>query len=200
MQLVVEEARRQRSLSIFLIASLFLRRQLRLLIRLQSWDLHSPTWKSEHFLTLVRFCNHGWWFLILKLYVGNFFCIPLHIFKKIIFMPYFYLYVLIFLPSCLLMILCLTPLMDWNFLVGCSQRILVIGTISDWVPVMSGVLHRSILVPLLFILFIKDTDETIDSEICLFADDCIIYYRFYTKDGHETLEQDLNKLGKWSHK
>ena len=49
---------------------------------------------------------------------------------------------------------------------------MVNGVESDWAPVLSGV---PVLGPLLFSLYINDITEDIDSELRLFADDCVCY-------------------------
>ena len=46
---------------------------------------------------------------------------------------------------------------------------------SDEVRVTSGVPQGSVLGPLLFLAYVNDIWRNIDSEIRLFADDCIIY-------------------------
>ena len=56
-----------------------------------------------------------------------------------------------------------------------QQRVVVNGVKSDWAPIVSGVLQCTILGPLLFSLHINDTMSDIESEIRLFADDCVCY-------------------------
>ena len=62
-----------------------------------------------------------------------------------------------------------------NFLTKRSQRVVVDGEASDWVPVTSGVPQGTVLGPLLFLSFINDLSSGITSKIRLFADDCLIY-------------------------
>ena len=50
---------------------------------------------------------------------------------------------------------------------------MVNGVKSDWTPVLSGVPQGTVLRPLLFSLYINDITEDIDSELRLFADDCV---------------------------
>ena len=46
---------------------------------------------------------------------------------------------------------------------------------SDWAPVLSGVPQGTVLGPLLFSVYINDISSDIESEIRLFADDCVCY-------------------------
>ena len=60
-----------------------------------------------------------------------------------------------------------------SFLCYRQQRIVVNGAKSDWASVLSGVPQGTVLGPLLFSLYINDISTDIDSEIRLFADDCV---------------------------
>ena len=68
------------------------------------------------------------------------------------------------------------------FLCYKQQRVVVNGVKSDWVPVVSGVPQGNVLVPLLFSLHINDITADIESEIRLFADDCICYREIKDKE------------------
>ena len=61
------------------------------------------------------------------------------------------------------------------FLCYRQQRVVVNGAKSDWAPVFSGVPQSTVLGPLLPSLYINDIPTDIDSEIRLFADDCVCY-------------------------
>ena len=61
------------------------------------------------------------------------------------------------------------------FLCYRQQRVVVTGVKSDWAPVVSGVPQRTVLGPLLFSVHINDITADIESEIRLFADDCVCY-------------------------
>ena len=53
------------------------------------------------------------------------------------------------------------------------KRVVVNGVKSDWAPVLSGVPQGTVLGPLLFFLYINDISSDIESEIRLFAYDCV---------------------------
>ena len=80
------------------------------------------------------------------------------------------------------------------------QRVAVNGVKSDWAPVLSGVPQGTVLGPLLFSLYINDISSDIESEIRLFADDCVCYREI--KDGEDTmkLQRDIDRLGSWARK
>ena len=59
-----------------------------------------------------------------------------------------------------------------SFLCNRQQRVVAK---SQWAPVLSGVRQGTVLGPLLFSLYINDIMVGIESEICLFADDCVCY-------------------------
>ena len=61
------------------------------------------------------------------------------------------------------------------FLCYRQQRVVVNGIKSDWAPVVSGVPQGTVLGPLLFSLHINDITADKESEIRLFADDCVCY-------------------------
>ena len=73
-----------------------------------------------------------------------------------------------------------------EFLLGRSQRVRIDGHLSDDVRVMSGVPQGSVLGPLLLLVYVNDIWRGIDSNIRLFADDCIIYRKIL--DSSDTAE------------
>ena len=54
-----------------------------------------------------------------------------------------------------------------------QQRVVVNEVKSGWGPVLSGVPQGIVLGPLLFSLYVNDISSDIESEIKLFADDCV---------------------------
>ena len=72
------------------------------------------------------------------------------------------------------------------FLCFRQQRVVVNGIKSDWAPVLLGVHQGTVLGPLLFSLYINDISSDIESEIRLFADDCVCYREI--KDEEDTMK------------
>ena len=79
--------------------------------------------------------------------------------------------------------------MDGCFLCFRQQRVK-----SDWSTVVSGVPQCTVLGPLLFSLHISDITSVIESEIRLFADDCVCYHAIKNKEGTLKLLKDIGSL------
>jgi hypothetical protein len=84
-----------------------------------------------------------------------------------------------------------------SFLTGRTQRVLVEGQSSATVPVTSGVPQGSVLGPLLFLIYINDLPECVQSSTRLFADDCILYRQIRSRSDQEQLQKDLDALAEW---
>ena len=84
------------------------------------------------------------------------------------------------------------------FLCYRQQRVVVNGVKSDWAPVVSGVPQGTVLGPLLFSLPINDITADIESEIRLFADDCVCYPEIKDKKDTLKLQRDIDQLGNWA--
>ena len=65
---------------------------------------------------------------------------------------------------------------------------------------MSGVPQGSVLRPLLFLIYINDLDDNITSNVLKFADDTKVFRKVNTDGNKEHLQNDLDKLVKWSEK
>ena len=87
-----------------------------------------------------------------------------------------------------------------SFLCVRQQRVVVNGIKSDWDPVLSGVPQGIVLGPLLFSLYINDITTDTDSEIRLFADDCVCYREIKGTEDTVKLLEDIDRLGCWARK
>ena len=54
--------------------------------------------------------------------------------------------------------------------------------------------------PVLFLIFINDITEYIDSQIRLFADDCLMYKIIHSPEDDTILQKDLTLLTNWAEK
>ena len=79
-----------------------------------------------------------------------------------------------------------------SFLIGRSQTVVLDGESSDEVPVTSGVLG-----PLLFLLYINDLPENIQSQVRLFADDTAVSLTVSSLQDSQVLQSDLDSLQCW---
>ena len=66
------------------------------------------------------------------------------------------------------------------------------------IELTSGVPQGSALGPLLFLSYVNDIGRNIESNIRLFADDCVIYRKILTKENTITLQRDVDRLGEWA--
>ena len=80
---------------------------------------------------------------------------------------------------------------------GRTQQVVLDGQASDPVPVLSGVPQRSVLGPVLFLLFINDLPDNNRSSDRLFADACVLYRNIHSVQDCLTLQEDLTSLGQW---
>ena len=62
-----------------------------------------------------------------------------------------------------------------SFLNDRYQRVVINGQHSDWAPILAGVPQGSILGPLLFLIYINDLPDNLNSLIKLFADDTSLF-------------------------
>ena len=65
---------------------------------------------------------------------------------------------------------------------------------------MCGVPQRSVLGPLLFLIYINDLDDNITSNVLKFADDTKVFRKVNTDGDKQHLQNDLDRLVKWSEK
>ena len=85
-----------------------------------------------------------------------------------------------------------------HFLVGRGQTVVVNGTSSERVSVSSGVPQGSVLGPVLFVLYINDLPDQVDSGVKMFADDTKIYRQITSIEDCKVLQKDLHALESWA--
>ena len=85
-----------------------------------------------------------------------------------------------------------------SYLTHRRQRVVVDGVTSDWCPVKSGVPEGSILGPSLFLAFINDIPELLESNCLLYADDLKVFRTVTDASDMDELQNDLNRLHLWS--
>ena len=71
------------------------------------------------------------------------------------------------------------------------------GERSAEVPVTSGVPKGSVLGPLLFLLYINNLPQNIQSQVRLFADDTAVYLTVTSLEDASILQSDLDTLEEW---
>ena len=98
-------------------------------------------------------------------------------------------------------------IIDWieQWLADRRQCVVVDGEVSNWNSVLSGVPQESVLGPLLFLIiilnnYINDSDDNITSNILKFADDTKVFRKVNNDCDKQHLQNDLDKLVKWSEK
>jgi len=83
------------------------------------------------------------------------------------------------------------------FLSNRSQQVVVNGECSDPMDVLSGVPQGTVIGPVLFLCYINDLPESVQSEVRLFADDAIMYRKINTNHDTVALQNDLKLLENW---
>ncbi len=85
-----------------------------------------------------------------------------------------------------------------SFLSNRKQRVNINGSSSSWQNVLSGVPQGSVLGPLLFVIFINDLPEQVDSLLYLFADDAKMFQNIVGAHSETLLQNDLLKIQQWT--
>ena len=93
------------------------------------------------------------------------------------------------------------PLNEWfqNYLSGRKQRVVINGSCSNFDSIEAGVPQGSVLGPLLFLVFINDITEGLETTISLYADDSLLY--MISKSpilNKAALDRDLVRIAKGS--
>ena len=94
-------------------------------------------------------------------------------------------------------------LLNWfkNYLTDRFQKVVIKGESSDYQLVQAGVPQGSVLGPLLFLIYINDLPDNLESVVKLFADDTSTYLSLEDVDQRSfILNSDLTKITEWAKK
>jgi hypothetical protein len=87
-----------------------------------------------------------------------------------------------------------------NFLTNRSQHVVVSGESSTPQAVRSGVPQGSVLGPVLFIIYVNDMPESVQSTLLLYADDAKMYRRIRSTADEAQMQNDIDALQAWATK
>ena len=71
---------------------------------------------------------------------------------------------------------------------------MVDGAQSHYLPVLSGVPQGSVIGPTLFLIYINDLPDYVNSAVHLFADDTIMHLTVHNEDHCDQLQADIDQL------
>ena len=93
-------------------------------------------------------------------------------------------------------------IINWveQWLTDRRQRVVVDGEVSSWKSFLNGVPQGSVLGPILFLVYINDLEEGVTGRILKFADDTKLFRKVKEIGDNFFLQDDINKLVKWSEK
>ena len=80
-----------------------------------------------------------------------------------------------------------------------KQRVIIDGMTSDYQYLSAGVPQGSVLGPLLFIIYINDIADNLQSQTCVYADDTALFVPTFKNANQavQTLNEELQKILDW---
>ena len=85
-----------------------------------------------------------------------------------------------------------------DYLKGSEMRTVVKNEESEWREIKNGVLHGSVLAPIMFLIYVNDMTEGVSSYISLFTDDAKLLRKIRNHKNCEELQNDINRIYEWS--
>ena len=86
-----------------------------------------------------------------------------------------------------------------DYLSNGKQRVINEGFKSSWANTLAGVPQGSVLGPYLFLLYINDIVNEINTNIRLFADDTTLFVILENHESIKFLNEDFLKIISWAH-
>ena len=83
------------------------------------------------------------------------------------------------------------------FLTEQKQQVMVGGSCSDWISVLSGFPQGSVVAPTLFILYVNDLPTVLNYNVMVFDDDSILYQAVCNQEDMLTLQANLDIAVQW---
>ena len=81
------------------------------------------------------------------------------------------------------------------------QRVVINGQHPNWAPIPAGVPEGPILGPLLFLNYINDLPDNLNSLVKLFAEDTSLFSTVHDPTlSVKILNDDLSRISEWAHK
>lgn len=92
--------------------------------------------------------------------------------------------------------------LEWmrDYLQGRQMRTMIRNKFSTWKRVTSGVPQGAVLAPIMFLVYINDMGEGINSYMNMFADDAKMMRHIKSEQNCRELQRDLDKIKQWSEK
>ena len=85
-----------------------------------------------------------------------------------------------------------------EYLVGREMRTVIRDVKSSWKMVTSGVPQGAVLAPVMFLIYINDMTEGMESYMNMFADDAKLLKRVRGKEDCDSIQVDLDRIYNWS--
>lgn len=92
-----------------------------------------------------------------------------------------------------------SAVINWikNYLLFRRLRVVIRGEKSGKADVTSGVPQRSVLSPLLFLIYVNNISDNIDSSVRMFTDDRVLYRVVNGKNDCVILQGDIDRISQW---